>query len=177
MKSKYLILVVMVSIALLICLVSSIAFAFLNMDDANEQNNNDSQTQENKSNRDMMGQSPDDSTIGSDSEDMDEDATSRPGSYSDYDESRISDDLSNVIFFHAEWCPICVGIEESINENLQNIPPDVQILKADFDTATELREQYGVSRQYTFVQVDGDGNELKQWNTSFDFDDVISEIE
>jgi hypothetical protein len=33
----------------------------------------------------------------------------------------------------------------------------------DYDAATDLRTQYGVTVQHTFVQVDGQGNELAKF--------------
>lgn len=71
-----------------------------------------------------------------------------------------------VYFFHASWCPICVSIEKEINQDPDQIPDGVVYVKTDFDSSTDLRKKYGVTTQYTFVQVDGNGNEVKQWTSS-----------
>lgn len=70
-----------------------------------------------------------------------------------------------VIFFHASWCPTCKAASEDFQANIDKIPGDVTILKADYDTETELKKKYGVVMQDTFVQVDSTGKELSKWNS------------
>lgn len=70
-----------------------------------------------------------------------------------------------VIFFHASWCPTCKTASEDFQANIDKIPRDVIILKADYDTETELKKKYGVVMQDTFVQVDSKGKELSKWNS------------
>jgi thiol-disulfide isomerase/thioredoxin len=92
------------------------------------------------------------------------------GSYinlSDYNSDSVKyADTKNVYFFHASWCPICQTIEKEINKDITKIPAGVTFIKTDFDSNTELRKKYGVTTQYTFVQVDENGNETKQWSAS-----------
>lgn len=71
-----------------------------------------------------------------------------------------------VYFFHASWCPICQGIDKEINADTTKIPAGVTFIKTDFDTSTSLRQKYGVTTQYTFVQVDSSGNETSQWSAT-----------
>ncbi len=74
-----------------------------------------------------------------------------------------------VYFFHASWCPICKGIDAEINANLEKLPSGITIVKTDFDTATALRKQFGVTTQYTFVHVDKNNQQVAKWSaTSFD---------
>ncbi|MBI4130589.1 thioredoxin family protein [Candidatus Roizmanbacteria bacterium] len=75
------------------------------------------------------------------------------------------DDQKAVIFFHASWCPTCKAASEDFQSNIGQIPSDVTILKADYDTRTELKKKYGVVMQDTFVQVDSQGNALATWNS------------
>ncbi|MFZ1249719.1 MAG: thioredoxin family protein [Candidatus Saccharimonadales bacterium] len=73
-----------------------------------------------------------------------------------------------VYFFHATWCSVCQAIDTEIKAGITKIPAAVTIIKTDFDSSTDLRKKYGVTNQYTFVQVDNDGNETAQWSaTSF----------
>ncbi len=92
------------------------------------------------------------------------------GTYEDYsaDKVALADQKDNkvVLFFHADWCPICRAIDAEINASKTALPAGVHLLKVDFDTATALRQKYGVTSQYTFVQVDGKGNVLKKWSAS-----------
>lgn len=62
------------------------------------------------------------------------------------------------LFFHADWCGTCVGLEKDINNNIDELPENAKILKVDFDTETELKKEYGILMQSTFVLLDKDGN-------------------
>ncbi len=84
------------------------------------------------------------------------------GTFTEYDESKLAADGTNVLFFHADWCPSCRGLEKDLNANLSEIPENVHILKLDYDTETELKKKYKVIRQHTMVVVDADGNEIKK---------------
>ncbi len=61
-----------------------------------------------------------------------------------------------VLFFHANWCPTCVAIEKDIEKNKKNIPENLTLLKVNYDDADDLKEKYGVTGQYTFVQIDNE---------------------
>ncbi len=84
------------------------------------------------------------------------------GTFSDYSEDKLAlaEDGDVFIFFHASWCPSCKALEADINANLSAIPSNLHILKADYDTETDLKVQYGVTRQHTLVKVDAAGNQI-----------------
>lgn len=69
-----------------------------------------------------------------------------------------------VYFFHATWCPTCRATDESVTTD--GLPDGLTLVKIDFDTETELRQEYGITQQHTFVQVDQDGGELAKWTGS-----------
>ena len=69
-----------------------------------------------------------------------------------------------VLYFHANWCPVCRVLEPDLRANISTFPSDVTILKVDYDKETALKQQYGVTYQHTFVQVDASGAERKQWS-------------
>lgn len=71
-----------------------------------------------------------------------------------------------VYFFHAGWCPSCRATEAAIGET--GVPDGLTVVKVDYDTETDLRKQYGVTQQHTFVQVDESGAELAKWTGSGD---------
>jgi thioredoxin 1 len=71
-------------------------------------------------------------------------------------------DGNSVIFFHAPWCPTCKAAEADINTNLTKLDSKLTIFKTDYDTSTELKKQYGVTSQSTFVKVDKDGKLIKK---------------
>lgn len=81
-----------------------------------------------------------------------------------------------ILYFHANWCPICQVLDPDITKNISKFPIGVTILKVDYDTETALKKKYGVTYQHTFVQVDPNGNKLKLWNGSTDATEIISEI-
>lgn len=89
----------------------------------------------------------------------DAETTSAPGDYLDYYDGAIAETPGlKVLFFHASWCPKCRALDEDIEANA--IPTGMTIFKVDFDTATDLRQQYGVTLQTTIVYVDDDGELL-----------------
>lgn len=81
------------------------------------------------------------------------------GEYLDYYDGAIAETPGlKVLFFHASWCPKCRALDADIEANA--IPAGMTIFKVDFDSATELKQQYGVTLQTTIVYVDDDGDLL-----------------
>lgn len=105
-----------------------------------------------------------------------EPAPSGPGSYitlADYDADKgayASTDV--VLFFNAAWCSTCREARDNIESDLAGIPSDLTIVVVDFDTATDLRQKYGVTVQHTFVQIDAEGTELAKWSGSVTADEI-----
>lgn len=120
---------------------------------------------------------PDDSVASEDTADpVDAEAPVGPGSYialADYEADQAAyADTDVVLFFNAEWCSTCKIARDNIQSDLAAIPSGLTIVVVDFDTANELRQQYGVTVQHTFVQVDADGNELAKWSGSVTADEI-----
>ncbi len=101
------------------------------------------------------------------------------GSFEAYSPLRLSEITSGkiLIFFHASWCPSCRALSADIERNAGAIPADVTILKADFDTETALKEQYGVTSQHTVVQIDVNNNIIKKWSGGSRLEAVLLEIQ
>jgi thiol-disulfide isomerase/thioredoxin len=91
------------------------------------------------------------------------------GMYNPYSVTNLAQNSTgtNVVFFHAPWCPSCKSIDADITTNLAKLPEGFQILKADFDTSTALKQKYGVTSQSTFVKVDKDGNKIGEATKAF----------
>ncbi|PID32284.1 hypothetical protein CR970_01245 [Candidatus Saccharibacteria bacterium] len=86
-------------------------------------------------------------------------------------------DATKVYYFHADWCPVCQKVDKAIVEDgAAKLPDNVVLIKTDYDDNTDLRKKYGITYQYTFVQVDQDGNKVKQW-TATSYDDVAKGID
>lgn len=75
-----------------------------------------------------------------------------------------------VLFFYANWCPICQPANKSFTENQVQIPEDVTVIRVNYDdnetesAEKELAQKYGVTYQHTFVQIDEEGKVVTTWN-------------
>jgi len=94
------------------------------------------------------------------------------GSYTDYSTAKLANAENGkvVLFFHAPWCPTCK--EANTNFETSQAPDGLTLLKVDYDSSRDLKKKYGVTYQHTFVQVDKDGNLIKKWNGSANYDAI-----
>lgn len=79
-----------------------------------------------------------------------------------------------VFFFHAPWCPSCRATDQALTS--QGVPDGITVVKVDFDSATDLRQKYGVTTQHTFVQLDGAGESVKKWSGSADGSNIAAQV-
>ena len=91
-----------------------------------------------------------------------------PGAYD-------ADDGAVVLFFHADWCPDCRATDESLTS--AGVPDGLTVVKVDYDEMTDLRQEYGVTQQHTFVQVDGEGEEVATWTGSTSGEEILAETD
>lgn len=98
-----------------------------------------------------------------------------PGRYIEFSKDELSnvDYDKTILFFHAPWCVECRGFENAIKSG--DIPDGAQILKVDYDSSMDLRKQYGVTIQSTFVRVGGEGSRQKLW-VGYGKDKSVDEI-
>ncbi|MEK9176456.1 MAG: thioredoxin family protein [Patescibacteria group bacterium] len=81
-----------------------------------------------------------------------------------------SSDKRRVLYFYANWCPICRPTDANLKENINKIPQDSVVIRVNYnDTDTDqeekdLAKKYAVTYQHTFVQVDKNENEITRWN-------------
>lgn len=101
------------------------------------------------------------------------------GSYEEYAPEKLAraEDGDVVLFFHANWCPTCRSADKDISENAESIPPELTILKTNYDTEGALKQKYGVRYQHTFVQVDKDGNMIRMWSGSPTLAAIVGEVQ
>lgn len=95
-------------------------------------------------------------------------------SYQAYDSSLVGATDNTVIFFAATWCPSCVAADRNLVS--AEIPNGITILKADYDSEIDLRREYGVTSQHTFVSVDAEGKQLRKWVGGTTIDDIIEKL-
>lgn len=75
-----------------------------------------------------------------------------------------------VLYFYANWCPICRPIDEEFRQKMSQIPENVVVIRVNYndsDTDAEekdLAKKYGITYQHTFVQIDAQGNKIAIWN-------------
>lgn len=78
--------------------------------------------------------------------------------YSDAKRTAYLGKKAHVLFFHADWCPICRVMDRNITEDLANFPAGTKILKTDYDTETDLKREYKVNIQSTIIVIDAHGD-------------------
>lgn len=100
------------------------------------------------------------------------------GSFEAYSEDKLSraNDGTVVLAFLADWCPTCRAVKSDINAQLDEIPAGLSILDINYDTATALRQKYGVTTQHTFVQVDANGNLIKKWSGGNTLESIVNQV-
>lgn len=101
------------------------------------------------------------------------------GSYQAYSEDKLALARNErvVLFFHAGWCPTCRALNTDLENNISNIPVDVNILKIDYDNATELKSKYEITTQHTLVEVDQFGNLLNKWTGGLTLADLLTNLD
>lgn len=88
--------------------------------------------------------------------------TATAGGYQDFQSSVIGNGEKSVLFFHASWCPMCQDKDKKLTELYESSKVPVKTYKVDFDTSTDLKQQYGITMQDTFVLIDGSGEVVKK---------------
>jgi thiol-disulfide isomerase/thioredoxin len=106
------------------------------------------------------------------------DAMAAPAGYIEY--SDYASDSSKyaasdvVLFFNAGWCPTCMEADKQLNST--KFPDGLVVVSVDYDDSDDLKQQYGVTTQHTFVQVDPDGNELAKFTGSTTVDEIEQQL-
>jgi thiol-disulfide isomerase/thioredoxin len=85
-------------------------------------------------------------------------------------------DTNVVLFFNASWCSTCKVARENFEADLDQIPSNLTIVLVDFDESADLKKQYGVTVQHTFVQINDQGEELKKWSGSVSVNEVTDQV-
>ncbi len=78
-------------------------------------------------------------------------------------EQVLNDEGQALLFFYADWCPTCRSADKSIQKDHALLPKNFTILKLNYDTETDLKRQYNVTAQHTFVHVNRQGKEISKW--------------
>lgn len=84
--------------------------------------------------------------------------------YMEHSDAAMHHDGRTVLFFDASWCPDCQKLKNALSSEHDVIPADVTVVDVDYDSHKDLRKQYGVTMQHTFVEVDAQGNKVSSWS-------------
>lgn len=106
------------------------------------------------------------------------------GPYVEYSQAAFegAKDKKRVLFFYANWCPICKPADADFKANLSRFPKDLVLFRVNYDDSDTdkmekaLAAKYGITYQHTFVEVDGSGKEIKKWNGG-QTDKLLSEVQ
>ena len=100
------------------------------------------------------------------------------GRYIDYSKYAFeaAKNKKRILYFHADWCPICRPLNREFMTMMDKIPEDVVVFKTDYDKETALKQKYIITYQHTFVQVDAQENQVTKWNGGT-LDDVLANIQ
>lgn len=97
--------------------------------------------------------------------------------WEDYQRDKASyADSDVVLFFNASWCPTCQNTVKSLDAAKADFPDGLTVVSVDYDTATDLKKQYGVTTQHTFVQIQPDGSEVQKWTGTETVDAIQAKV-
>lgn len=100
------------------------------------------------------------------------------GQYLTYSpEALAAADGKKLVFFHADWCGSCRGLDANLEKEISAIPGDVTIFKADYEVETALKQKYGVTTQHTLVQIDDTGNVITKWSGGQTLGDLLARLQ
>ncbi len=86
-------------------------------------------------------------------------STNETDQYIEYTEANYKEKLGKekfILFFHADWCPLCRQLESKIKEDL-SILNGHTVLEANYDREIELKKKFDVLAQTTVVFIDEKG--------------------
>lgn len=105
---------------------------------------------------------------------------SSAGTFTEYTDGAIAvagaESDTIVLAFFADWCSTCRAAKSDINAQLDEIPAGLTILDVNYDTATELRQKYGVTTQHTYVEVDAEGNMVRSWRGGNTLQSIVDQV-
>lgn len=101
-----------------------------------------------------------------------------PGLYTTYTADTIANSTADhiLLFFKANWCPSCRALDADILAHMADIPAGVEIYTVDYDTATALKRQYGITRQHSIIEIRADGTATSDITHGLTLNDVLSTL-
>lgn len=85
---------------------------------------------------------------------------------------RYHDAGNVVLFFNAAWCPTCRETVANLDAN--GVPAGLTVVSVDYDGSSQLKREYGVTVQHTFVQVDPSGAQQTKFTGALSGEQIAS---
>ncbi len=105
--------------------------------------------------------------------------------YVDYDAAKYQKALAEhkVVYleFHADWCPTCRAYEPRLLQAFETMAADAKYkdvvgFKVNYDTQTDLEQQFGIVGQHTHIIIGKDGKVVVQSREIWSSQDLIDNI-
>jgi thioredoxin 1 len=78
-----------------------------------------------------------------------------------------------VYFFAAGWCPTCQATYKDLRAGYASLPSDFVLVFVDYDKSKDLKKEYGVTYQHTFVSIGPKGEARKTWSGTTTVADIV----
>lgn len=102
------------------------------------------------------------------------DLEGQAGSYTAYYDGVVGNGQESVLFFHATWCPVCQANDAKLLDWYSQNEYSRSVYKIDYDNSQQLKEEFGITGQDTFVLIDGNGNEIER--VTFPSEEKLEEL-
>lgn len=100
------------------------------------------------------------------------------GLYLPYTPTALAQASGNIVlFFYASWSPASITTHKDVVAKVSTMPKDLTILQVNFDDANDMKQQYWVIEQDTFVQVTNTGELIKKWRGANSLADIVKQIQ
>lgn len=94
--------------------------------------------------------------------------------YLAYQSGVIGNGQKAVLFFNASWCPYCKANDARLKTWYSSEVMPIPTYSVDYDTQKDLKAQYGVTTQDTFILIDGTGKEIDR--ASFPSESMLRDL-
>ena len=83
---------------------------------------------------------------------------------------------TTVLFFAATWCPTCQATYKDLKMNYSKIPGNVNLVFVNYDKETELKAEFGITTQHSFVELDSKVMKKNLWVGTTSVADILKKI-
>lgn len=100
------------------------------------------------------------------------------GVYLPYTPTAMAQASGNIVlFFYASWSPASIATNKDITDKRDMLTKDITILRVNYDDADDMKQQYGITEQQTYVQVTNTGELIKKWRGANTVEDILKQVQ